>query len=86
MCKKHFNNVVNNLFCFIEYYFYIRGDSTVKGKTVAEIKFKRFRVEQDKNYLSDIDKVVTKYTGKKKSRNIIKNRTEMLFQSYFFSH
>lgn len=41
--------------------------STEVAKELAESKYKKFRVEQDKNYISDFDKVVTKYTGKKKS-------------------
>jgi hypothetical protein len=39
--------------------------STQVAKEIAEGKFKKFRVQQDKNYLSDFDKVVTKYIGKK---------------------
>jgi len=40
--------------------------STEVAKEIAESKYKKFRVEQDKSYLSDFDKVVTKYTMKKK--------------------
>lgn len=40
--------------------------SMLKAKLKAEIEYEKFRVEQDKNYISDFDKVATKLLKKSK--------------------